>query len=234
MIRMYVANVKKLNEDTIFEKCFAKMPKDRQEKIQRLKHRMDQNRSLGAGILLARGLFACGIRIEDVTIVEDENGKLYLADAPQIHFNLSHAGDYAVAAFAEVPVGIDIEQRRKYSERVVKRFNKEEKEVFAACRSEEEREELFLQCWTMKESAAKVSGMGIRLPFDTICRKENGQVEVKWKEHLWKYNLKEFELWEKDGILVKERQIGETQYRIAVCVEAQEEPVWEEIHYEEI
>lgn len=242
MIRTYVINVRALEEDAVFEKYFVRMPKERREKIRRMKHSKDRERSLGAGILLARGLLAYGIDLEDVKIAQDGNGKPYLADIRTgkrdlyrgIHFNLSHAGDYAAAAFGKVPVGVDIERRRKFNEGVIRRFHEEERKAFAACENETEREDLFLKCWTVKESAAKVSGLGIRLPFDSICRRDNGHVEVRWKEHLWEYALREFEFWETDGMRTQEHTANGTKYRVAVCAQTREEHVFEELHDEEI
>lgn len=245
MTTTYIMNLAKLNNDTVFERYFSQMPDERQEKILRSKHRMDKNRSLGAGILLAHGLLANGIELKNAVIWEGENGKPYLAGIrtdeetyssnipvchaavirkPQqdIYFNLSHSGDYAAAVFGTVPVGIDIEHERKNTGRIIRRcFCSGEQEALAACRSEEERADLFLRYWTIKESAAKVSGLGMRLPFTEIRLTKDCQVEVNWKDETWKYFFREMEL----------PVTGKDKYRIAVCAEAErfaQEPIWVE------
>lgn len=245
MTTTYIMNLAKLNNDTVFERYFSQMPDERQEKILRSKHRMDKNRSLGAGILLAHGLLANGIELKNAVIWEGEYGKPYLAGIrvdketyssniqvcpaaeirkPQqdIYFNLSHSGDYAAAVFGTVPVGIDIEHERKNTGGIIRRcFCSGEQEALAACRSEEERADLFLRYWTIKESVAKVSGLGMRLPFTEIRLTKDCQVEVNWKDETWKYFFREMEL----------PVTGKDKYRIAVCAEAErfaQEPIWVE------
>ncbi len=228
MTTTYIMNLEKLNNDTVFERYFSQMPAKRREKILRSKHRMDKNRSLGAGILLAYGLLANGIEPKDAVIREGEYGKPYLAGIrekkPQqdIYFNLSHSGDYAAAVFGTVPVGIDIEHERKNTEKIIRRcFCSEEQEALAACRSEEERADLFLRYWTIKESVAKVSGLGLRIPFADIQIANDCQIDVNWKENTWKYFFREMELLGN----------GKDKYRIAVCAEAEgfaQEPIWVE------
>lgn len=38
-----------------------------------------------------------------------QGGKPYLAKEPDIHFNLSHSGEWAVCAISSSPVGVDIQ-----------------------------------------------------------------------------------------------------------------------------
>ena len=45
-------------------------------------------------------------------LTKGENGKPYLHGYPEIHFNISHSGAYAVCALAGIPVGIDIQIRQ--------------------------------------------------------------------------------------------------------------------------
>ena len=227
MTTIYLMDITKLNEDAVFDEYFAGMPVERQNKILRIRYRMDKNRSLGAGILLARGLLDCGIDVKDADIREGEHGKPYLAGLSgnnqgkpwkEVHFNLSHAGDYVVAAFGPSPVGIDIEHEREDTENIVRRcFRREEQKAMEACRSRQERADLFLRYWTIKESAAKVSGLGMQIPFTDIRLTGDCRIEVKWKDNIWKYFLKEIEIPDKDDIIT-----GKDKYRIAVCAETAE------------
>lgn len=261
MTTTYIMDITKLNDDAVFEGYFAGMPVERQNKILRIKYRMDKNRSLGAGILLARGLLDCGINVKEADIREGEHGKPYLAGhsgksegkpRQEIHFNLSHAGDYVAAAFGPSPVGIDIEHERENTEKIVRRcFRREEQEAMESCQSKEEWADLFLRYWTIKESAAKVSGLGMQIPFTDIRHTEDCRIEVKWKDNIWKYFLQEIEIPDKDDIIssdmistegasaarcssmygkrvhggmdVKVRShTGKDKYRIAVCAETAE------------
>ena len=228
MTTTYIMDLNKLNNDAVFERYFSQMPDKRQEKILRSKHRMDKNRSLGAGILLAHGLLANGIELKNAVIREGEYGKPYLAGVrtekaqQDIFFSLSHSGDYAAAVFGAVPVGIDIERERENTEKIIRRcFCSEEQEALASCQSEEERADLFLKYWTIKESAAKVSGLGMHLPFSDIRLTKDCQVEVNRKDETWKYFFRGFEL----------SGTGKDKYRIAVCAETDgfaQELIWVE------
>lgn len=92
------------------------------------------------------------------------------------------------------------------------------------CRSKEEQADLFLRYWTIKESAAKVSGLGMRIPFADIRLTEDCRIEVKWKDNIWKYFLREIEIPDEDDIMgVKTNsRTGKDKYRIAVCAETAE------------
>lgn len=232
-IVIYVLNIVPLIEDAVFEAHFAQMHRDRQKKILRLSHRMDQNRSLGAGILLAQGLLSYGIAYRDAEITMDQNGKPYLAgiagvsgsfettqERPyqNIHFCLTHSGNYAAAAFAPVPVGVDLEHLRACNEALIRRcFTEEEQKELTLC-SGRNREELFLRYWTVKESAAKWNGRGMRLPFRQIRLREDSMVEIMDQQKHTACYLREYEI-----------RDGDELYRIAVCAGTEdfaERPLW--------
>ena len=50
------------------------------------------------------------------------NGKPYFKDHADLHFNLSHSGNFAVCIVAGMPCGIDIEGNRPFKSSVAKRF----------------------------------------------------------------------------------------------------------------
>lgn len=89
-----------------------------------------------------------------------KNGKPYLHGYPEIHFNISHSGEYAVCALAGVPVGIDIQicqplRGRRLLERTMNIREQED------IRNADEPEKAFAFFWAKKESYLKWSGEGI-------------------------------------------------------------------------
>ncbi|MFD7450275.1 4'-phosphopantetheinyl transferase family protein [Kitasatospora sp. NPDC059827] len=93
-------------------------------------------------------------------------GKPAVADAPGLHFSLSHSGELALLAVARRPVGVDLELLR--SGRDVERLSRR----FFPC---QERELVarggrpaFARLWTRKEACVKASGgrltEGLALP----------------------------------------------------------------------
>jgi len=91
-----------------------------------------------------------------------------LGDA-NIHFNLSHAGDLALYAFApSSAVGVDIEQQRAEVAdlAIAERFFSPRE--FAALRAlpDAARSQAFFNCWTRKEAYIKARGEGLSLPLE--------------------------------------------------------------------
>ena len=93
-------------------------------------------------------------------LTKEQNGKPYLHGYPEIHFNISHSGEYAVCAAAGIPVGIDIQVRQPVrGKRLLERtMNAGEQE---AVRDAEDSEMAFAVFWAQKESYLKWSGEGI-------------------------------------------------------------------------
>ena len=63
-----------------------------------------------------------GLHKEDYLIRIGEHGKPLVESRFSVWYNLSHSGDYIVAAFSHLEVGIDIEQKRKARMEVARRF----------------------------------------------------------------------------------------------------------------
>ena len=86
-----------------------------------------------------------------LAIARGENGKPYFPGAPEICYNISHAGDYAVLAIGEEPVGVDIEKIRPIHPRVAERYlgnaHLTGREAILA--------------WTKRESYGKFTGEGV-------------------------------------------------------------------------
>ena len=104
------------------EELTAGLSRNRQEKIRAMKMPGAKRLSLGAGLLLAHGLEQLGIREQQAVLEYRKNGKSYLKDYPEIYFNLSHSGTMAMAVFADVETGCDIEQTGRGREQVARRF----------------------------------------------------------------------------------------------------------------
>ncbi len=105
------------------------------------------------------------LRDEEVTDFEisvNEFGKPYLKNRPNLHFNISHSGDYVFCITDDMPVGIDVEKLSSANIAVAKRyFAKSEYEWIM----EKDPEKRFVRIWTLKESYAKYKGQGLGLSF---------------------------------------------------------------------
>lgn len=191
------------------------LPKERQERIDRLhKEEMAQSRML-AGIFMQYGLSRMtGVSIGNICYSYGEQGKPELdwknirktesmpvrkmedvlmvhgRSVEQLDFSLSHSGKYAVLAVSDKPVGVDVERLRGNRLNVAKRcFHKKEYEDIMALQRKESCDRRFLEYWTMKEAYVKRTGDGLRIPLDSfwIKRGEDGvsSVEEAGGQRVW-------------------------------------------------
>ena len=82
----------------------------------------DKMLSLGAGILIDKGLETFGLREANVRIAEGTYGKPYFPDYPDIHFSVSHSEKMVLAVFADTEVGCDIEYMDSVDLKLAERF----------------------------------------------------------------------------------------------------------------
>lgn len=141
----------------------------RWERMLRFRHWSDKWRSL-AGELLVRHALSVdyGIGGEQVQWAQNDYGKPLLTGI-DLSFNLSHAGDWVVAAFDSLNVGVDVERIGTYDEEIARRFfSAEDQAALYACEGEERRHRFF-ELWTSKESYIKAVGYGLSMPLDAFA-----------------------------------------------------------------
>jgi 4'-phosphopantetheinyl transferase len=88
-----------------------------------------------------------------------------------IRFNVAHADDLALAAFARgTDIGVDLERRRLLPEAealAAQYFAPIEARAVAACAADEQAD-AFIRFWTRKEAIAKATGEGLTRPFGSF------------------------------------------------------------------
>lgn len=168
-------NTEILEDSSLFEYWYQQMPQYRKEKIDRLKPVSSKKLSLGAGILLKKGLEEYGLDVDRIII--GDNDKPYIESAHGLEFNVSHSGNMAVCAFSDAPVGIDIEPTKKFSANLVNSVYKEGEIKYIKYRSKNQNDEdcLYTKLWTIKESIMKYYGKGLSMdPRKIFVDLENG------------------------------------------------------------
>ena len=152
------------------------LSEERKEKILKFKNEADRKRSLMAGIMIRDNLAEYGISQGDIKVTD--NGRLYVDEAYNIDFNISHSGNYVLMVIGDGRLGCDIELVRDRNTSVAKRcFTKGELDWI----TKQDDETLgFYRIWTARESYAKMTGEGILLDFKKygVCVVDNGEVEV--------------------------------------------------------
>jgi len=136
---------------------------ERQSRVRALGASDEALRSLAAGLLLHD---AFGEAASRGRFVRGEHGKPRLPDGRP--FNLSHAGDYAVLALSDEPVGVDIERIRPLdAERFAARFFHPLERRFTAASAD--RSAAVFLIWTLKESYLKAEGQGLSVSPASFC-----------------------------------------------------------------
>lgn len=180
MITVYCTEVFTPLKEKDFRFYLNKIEDDRRKKILLMKMESGRLRSLTAGSLL---YFALCEQMGDVekkspsfSVGYGQNGKPYLRDYPDLHFNLSHSGSYVCCALGDTPVGVDIQKITDVKKGIAERFfTEEDNQKFYEC-SEKESKELFFRMWSIKESFIKLTGKGIAGGLDTF--------EIDWEKNL--------------------------------------------------
>ena len=77
-----------------------------------------------------------------------------------LHFNIAHTAGLVVAAVADVPVGVDVEDRRRDAriEQIARRFFAPEEADWVLALSPDEMRAAFFEVWVMKEAVVKSRG----------------------------------------------------------------------------
>ncbi len=196
MINTYYADIRCLENETLFREKVKQLSPYRQQKIAILRNDRDRNRSLGAGLLLDHGLAVYGLQERSVEYDIGQWGKPALKYHPEICFSLSHSGDYAICTIGDRPVGNDIEHVREGRLKVANRFFAEEELAWLyEAETEEERTGRMFRLWTMKESFLKVIGRGMSLSLkDFVIRmdEESGRARVRHSFDAKYYYMREY------------------------------------------
>lgn len=132
------------------------LPKNRQEKLNKLKRKIDRDNCAAAYLLLRFALKEN--RIDNFEIIIGENGKPFLKSG-EIFFNISHCAEGVAVVLDTAPVGIDVQEIGGFNEKVAKRFfDESENEKINAST---DKTKAFTRIWTLKESAIKCEGKSL-------------------------------------------------------------------------
>ncbi|NBD27025.1 4'-phosphopantetheinyl transferase family protein [Paenibacillus glycinis] len=148
-----------------------------------------------------------GCNINDIVIERDSYGKPFLQNMGQLHFNVSHSGNWVVCTIDSHVVGIDVEHIRPIEmEELAWRFFSKEEYQDMVQKPLERRLEYFYDLWTLKESFVKAEGKGLLIPLNHFTFKiQDNQVSVKHSND--EYNHRYF----------FKRYFIEDDYRMSVC-----------------
>lgn len=99
-------------------------------------------------------------------IGRSEHGKPFFPDLPQLQFNLSHSGSFALCALDDSPMGVDIEAIRSHHPRLARRICSPAELEWL--NEQDDRHRALLSLWTKKEARVKYTGTGLTVPIREI------------------------------------------------------------------
>lgn len=156
MIKIYIANIQKMDED-IYLKYLSLLPPFIQQEVRRYQQLSDRYRTLLGKIILHRYLQKySNFSLNDV--IKNKYGKPYIKEW-NTNFNISHSEDYVVCGFnTKGNIGIDIEKNKQIEfEHFKNIFSSTEWNKIETASNPIEK---FYQCWTLKEAFLKYLGTG--------------------------------------------------------------------------
>ena len=193
---LYWMNTKKLENEACFLKYYETLSPTRRKKVDSCLQMKDKRLSLATGILMDRGLAAYGLCERNAAVIYGENGKPRLPQYPHIHFSLSHSGSRAMAVFADVETGCDIEQMQKANLKLAEKFfTPKEYAYIAEQETGEKQDEAFCRLWTLKESFVKAVGdCSARSDSFEVMISPNGRIGISQKVDHASYYFEEYRL----------------------------------------
>lgn len=169
MLELYAINIEDCISPEKYEEWLHIVTDEQRARIKRFRFLADAKRTLYGEILIR--YLACKklhIRNRDIEIERNVYGKPSLRNYCNFHYNISHAGSWVISAISDQLVGADIEQVKSIDLGIAKRyFSKSEYESIMS-ESKENRQNVFYQFWTAKESYVKYMGKGLSMPLNSF------------------------------------------------------------------
>ncbi len=164
MVYPYAVNIRDIvRYEQISDLCTA-VSEERQARIAQYHYDKDKIRCLAAELLLRYALAKqFGMDHNTAVFQYTENGKPLLKDC-DVHFNLSHSGDWIVCAVGKVNIGIDVEEMRETAYKDIYCSFAQSEIDWLNSMEPDARADGFYQVWTLKESYVKYCGIGLMRP----------------------------------------------------------------------
>jgi len=155
--------------------------RDRQQKADQYRFFDDAKRCVFSELLLKYSFFQKVGSLKNVELDYNEFGKPSVrgSEKEEFSFNVSHAGNWVVIAYGNVPVGVDIEKICDIEEDMpIEAFTKEEQDYIGKV-TDQDRAKRFTQTWTLKESYVKYIGTGLSTDLNSFSILIDDRIKVK-------------------------------------------------------
>jgi len=120
--------------------------------------------------------FRCGIEKIDLTVEKNEYGKPYFPNMPDVHFSVSHSGEYWLCVFSSENIGADIQLIRPINAGLIIRgwYKRHEMELVKTYGLG-----MFFDIWAAKEAYLKYKGSGFNWFRSNVDVGEEGGIKTQ-------------------------------------------------------
>lgn len=201
-MKVYLSSIEELKDAASYDAAFLRITEDRKSALVKYYAIEDRKRSIIAGLLLNYALYEYHFQAQFQTINSNkeeieqlsfdtllttelqlcqinkkENGKPFCFNEPGFFYNISHSGECVICAVSDEEVGADIQVIKKNCSNSLAKKMMSEKEYLKFRTMDLEQQKKFLYyIWTVKESACKYTGMGLKQEF------RNMEVDINAKQ----------------------------------------------------
>ena len=177
MIEVYALNIADLDESHL---CFLKsnVSEQRRNRVETLSNGEKVKQQLASESLI-RMIVRKEMGMREIGFGTCPHGKPFIVGLPYFYYNLSHSGEWVVCATDRAPIGIDVERVRPVNINLARLYFSTAEYRSLIGKTEPERNQLFFDLWTLKESYVKAKGRGLAIPLDSFTiYSEQGRIRV--------------------------------------------------------
>lgn len=166
---LYAINIQNLSDYSENNKYSELISTERKKRIEQFFFPIDKKRSMYAEILL-KYVLQNTYKIDDLNIhfYKNEYGKPFLKEYENIHFNLSHSGEWILCGMGDYELGVDVEQMKMMDLKVAEKYFHPKEYAYIVQNGTESQQDAFYKVWTLKESYIKKLGKGLNIPLNSF------------------------------------------------------------------
>jgi 4'-phosphopantetheinyl transferase len=208
MMEIHALRIEPSSRPEHFARLLETVGPAQRERICRFRRREDALRCLFGDLLVRAVLIrTSGFRNRDLVFSRAADGKPVCSAPGGLHFNLSHSGCWILAAFDDLPVGLDVEKLGPVDPGVPELVLSPAEMGTMIALPEPRRRPYFFETWTIKESWLKAEGRGMTGDLPAYS--------VSAAEEPFRYRLRDNQTL--DGAFLSLLPGFDPDYRAAVC-----------------
>lgn len=216
MIFVYAIHNRDYKSNKDIDSLIPIISEEKKTRVERFILKEDKNRCILGEVLVRFVLWNYfNYNLCDIKFKYNEYRKPILYDNEDIHFNISHSGDWIVCGISDRPIGIDVEFITKDVDGIAQRFFVEEENTYINKQLPTKQYDAFFKIWTLKESYIKCIGKGLSIPLNTFYFKISEKNISFYKNE--KLNC---------SYLFQSKRISDDYY-LGLCTEKRDGKMWD-------